>query len=548
MKKPKSIDTEGGAKVDKNGYCDAVYNCVLGIDVHSSQHVCTCTHTEYPPDSPPRNVTVHKVFGTKAKDLKALVDWVVNFTPDIEIIACESTGIFWIPLYTALEAAGIPQSKIWVLNAQEVKAVAGKKTDEQDSERICNFVRMGNGRPSFVPSYLVRSLRSIGRRIIQLAKRNSQDKNCLHREHNLAGMFPSAVFSDLSGKAASAILETAFAYHLGAMTQEELKRTIREKGKRLKASPDEILEALLSQPSEGSLIALGSFKRELAFHTKELEYLEHELWVRLEFYFPEEIKLLESIPGVGQKCIMTILSEIGDQITHFRNSKAFCSWLGLVPGNCESGGKKYHTRCTRGNKFIRTALIECAQALSHSKNNSLVDTFKVLKERRGYNKAIVALAHKIARITYAVLTKRVPYEAKNSNVLREHRIERFQRAEKGLKEVGLKPDGNGGIVEKEPSNKQASKAQRKVDKRAADVAPAQESASCVAGSSVETNAPSLEPQSSSASTGKLVRSNRGKGVFLGWDNAMNEEPKPRKAKPAKRSLHDSHQLHTPQRE
>ena len=135
---------------------------------------------------------------------------------------------------------------------------------------------------------------------------------------------------------------------------------------------------------------------------------------------------------------MGLVCELGDDLSKFTSVKHFCSWLGICPGNSESAGKRYSGKCAKGNKYLRTLLIETAQGVALSKKGALFEQFQTLKERRGHNRAIVAVAHKLAKIIFAVYRDKTSYKEQASGQLKEHRIKRLARAASSLSEVNLK--------------------------------------------------------------------------------------------------------------
>lgn len=133
--------------------------------------------------------------------------------------------------------------------------------------------------------------------------------------------------------------------------------------------------------------------------------------------FTEEIKLLQTIPGVGLQSAIAILSEIGIDMKVFPSSKHLASWCGISPGNNESAGKNRSGKTTQGDKFLKSALLEIA---SHScrkngKDSFLKRKFISIAVRRGKKKAIVAVAHKILIAVYFILKNREPYREPDNN-------------------------------------------------------------------------------------------------------------------------------------
>ena len=155
--------------------------------------------------------------------------------------------------------------------------------------------------------------------------------------------------------------------------------------------------------------------------------------------YEETIKRLCAIPGIKELSALKIISEIGTDLSSFRSCEAFCSWIGICCGNNESAGKAKKTGTPKGNSYLRAYLTEVGQAIGLVKTLSTVlrKIFQAFKERRGHNRAVVAVAHKIARIIYTMLKNSVAYIEMTSSELEKVRFKRLQASIRNAKEVGL---------------------------------------------------------------------------------------------------------------
>ena len=120
--------------------------------------------------------------------------------------------------------------------------------------------------------------------------------------------------------------------------------------------------------------------------------------------------MLQTIPGVSKQVCAGILSEIGNEMENFISNKHLASWAGICPGNNESAGKKYSTRVTQGNKYLKSVLIEAAWSASHTKNTHLAYKHYVIAKRGGAKKAAMAVAHKILTAAYFILRDKTEYK------------------------------------------------------------------------------------------------------------------------------------------
>jgi transposase len=125
-----------------------------------------------------------------------------------------------------------------------------------------------------------------------------------------------------------------------------------------------------------------------------LATLEQRIQHKLEPY-AAQVALLQEIPGVDWTLAAVIIAELGIDMSVFQSVSQLSSWAGVCPGNNESAGKRKSSRIPKGNIYLKTALVEAANAAARTKGTYLRDKFYRLKARRGYKRAVVAIAHKI---------------------------------------------------------------------------------------------------------------------------------------------------------
>jgi transposase len=141
-----------------------------------------------------------------------------------------------------------------------------------------------------------------------------------------------------------------------------------------------------------------------------LKRFEHELLNGLSAWH-SELVLLQIIPGIDIMGAAMLLVEISAQMEGFGSAERLASWVSICPGNNESAGKRKMGKIRNGNAWVRRLLCEFAQAVSRSRC-ALEDKFAALSIRKGHKKSIVALAHKMLRIIFAVLRNKMPYRDK----------------------------------------------------------------------------------------------------------------------------------------
>jgi transposase len=369
---------------------ETLHKRVAGIDVHRMKHVVTVLV-----EDEAGHLSRHpREFGGFKRDLKALAAWLCELR--VELVILESTGIYWKSVYARLEEAGL---RIWVVNAHHVKHVPGRKTDVADSEWLAQLGRYGLVRASFIPPKDLRELRLVSRYRRKVEANLAAETNRLHKLLDDAGIKLGGLVSDINGQAARAMVDGL----IDGLAPSDL---IKLSG-RLKAPRESLLASLDGELSARHRLVL----REIREHMRQLE----DRLEKLDAYLRDAMvpyawawTLLQTIPGIGEIAAAMILIEIGDDLAHFGNADRFASWAALCPGNHESAGKKKSGKTRKGNSLVRYLLCEAA--------NGAIRTLSVFREkyrglvvRRGHKKAIVAIAHKLIRTIYFMLTRRQPY-------------------------------------------------------------------------------------------------------------------------------------------
>jgi transposase len=370
----------------------ALYHRVIGLDVHQAK-ITACAIIEHDDG---KIEIIEREFGAFKRDRRALAEWARELAP--ESVVMESTGTYWKSPYAALEKVGIFSS---VVNARHVKRVPGRKTDIADARWLASLARAGLLQGSFVPPEQMRQLRLVSRQRQKLVSQCSAEKNRLHKILTDGGIRLNVVVSDIHGRSARAMIKAL-------IEGRPLHEVLNHKG-RLHASREELLEAL----STDELSETHRFvAAEILEHIEELERriarMDQYLLDALKDHWPL-LDLLETIPGIDRRGAAMLLVEIGTDMSVFGSAERIASWVGICPGNNESAGKRKSGRIRRGNPWVRRLLCEFAQAAARTRCG-LKAKFDSLKIRKGYKKAIIALAHKMLRIIYAMLRNRTYYK------------------------------------------------------------------------------------------------------------------------------------------
>ena len=367
---------------------ETIHRCAAAIDVHQAK-LTVCIQIE---DEQGEVETHLQEFGGFKRDRIAMAEWIASFNPDCVVM--ESTGIYWKSPYAFLEKVGI---FALVVNARHVKNVPGRKTDLADAQWLATLARSGLLNGSFIPPKDLRELRLVSRQMQNLTDDLAGEKNRLHKILVDSGIRLSVVVSDINGVAAREMIEALLD---GKMPQEILKIVNTQ---RLRASEEELLDALEGDISENHRFVLLKTIKHIEYLEKSLNEFRAQLLQQLKPH-QAALEIMQTIPGLDINGAAMLLVEIGDDMDVFGSAEKLSSWAGVCPGNNESAGKHKKGKQRKGNKYVRRILCEAAHAASRTQC-ALQDKFKSLLVRRGRKRAIFALAHKILKIIFVLISR-----------------------------------------------------------------------------------------------------------------------------------------------
>jgi len=368
-----------------------IYRRCAGLDVHEkSVFVCARILRGNQLE------IVEATFPTFTEDLEALRDWLIRHR--IQRVAMESTGVYWRPVWNVLEQCG--KLDLILLNPQHVKALPGHKTDRVDAARIAELAQYDLVRASFVPSAEIRELRDLVRRRVHLTEDRNRVSNRIHRLLELQNVKLSSVLGKVTGTTARSIPE-------GLATATTIKPealALLATHKRVRAKREQLAKALRCRPTDHFRFLLRELLEELDRLTGKIALMESRIEERMLPY-RELIGRLCEIPGVDRLTVWTLISEIGVDMGRFPDSGHLASWCGLCPGNANSAGKRHSGRTSKGNRYVRRALVQSAWAAARivRKRNFFTALFYRVSSRGGMKKAAVAVAHRILVIVYSMI-------------------------------------------------------------------------------------------------------------------------------------------------
>jgi len=367
--------------------------CGCGLDVHQAT-VVACLLTLR------KGEKIHKqmrTFGTATRELLSLRTWLLG--EGCTHVAMESTGVYWKPIYALLEGV----VEVVVANAHHVKKVPGRKTDVKDAEWLADLLCHGLLRSSFVPPKPIRELRDLVRYRRKLVQSQAAERNRLLKVLEDSNIKLASVATDVFGLSGRLMLRALIE---GRTTPQEMAALA--KG-RLRNKIPQLELALEGNVEEHHRFLLELQLQRLEAAENDLATLEQRIQERLEPY-ATQLQLLDEIPGVDWTVAAVIIAELGVDMTVFQTVSQLVSWAGICPGNNESAGKRKSGRISRGDVYLKSALVEAANAAARAKGTYLRDKFYRLKARRGYKRALVAVAHKILVAVYHILSQNVSYK------------------------------------------------------------------------------------------------------------------------------------------
>lgn len=414
-----------------------------------------------------RQETSVRQFPTFTADLHALANWLE--AAQVETVAMESTGVYWIPAFEILEARGF---EVLIVNARHIKNVPGKKSDVLDCQWIQQLHTYGLLQGSFIPTAQIRALRSYIRHRDSLIRHRSAHIQHIQKALQLMNLKLTNVLSDITGRTGMDIINAILAGERNPQLLAQFRH-----GKCAK-SEEEIAKSLQGNFKPEHLFALQQMVEMFDFYNQQIAVCDTQIETLYAVFKPQidpstqplpkpkyagrrtrneptfDLRTalyqsvgvdLTAIDGIHVLTAQTVISEIGLDMSRWPTVKHFASWLGLCPHNDVSGGKVQKRYSKKSTNRAAQALRNAARALSRSQS-ALGAYYRRMRARKGVMQANVAAAHKLARIIYFMLKYKKPYhdpgvqayEAKQTALRLKH-LQR-QAARLGMKLAPLSTD------------------------------------------------------------------------------------------------------------
>lgn len=424
---------------------EVIYKKACGVDVHKSFIVAViCDSTSVKPQY------LRKRFSTFNNSLIEFRKWLL--ANDCQNVCMESTGKYYVPVYNALEGY---ISNVVVANPKWVRCIKGEKDDNKDAKWIADLFKLGIVRSSFIPTKDIRVLRELTRYLYKLTNMRTSEKNRFTNSLTVGNCKLDMVFSDIFGKSSSAIINTIL-----SQNEYEDKDILENVCKNCKSSSEDILNAVNGISwNDAQKERMTVIQEHIDYLNESIKSLRKTIDVLVKPY-ESYINFLCTIPGIDRRSAITIISEIGTDMSQFSSHHRLVSWAGLAPGCNESAGKKKSVKISRAGVYLKPALVEIAHAAVIDKHCDYYSVkYKQISKRRGKKRAIIAIARKIlVAIYHMLLTGEVfnPSDMANVETSDKDRIKytknNFVQSTKQLFSLGLTQEEIVILINSQNSN------------------------------------------------------------------------------------------------
>ena len=374
---------------------------VCGLDVHKDS-VFACIVNE-------KGVVFQEKFGVLTPELEQLAAALQEH--DVDEVCMESTSVYWMPVWRVLERYVMD---LKLVNPYFIKQLPGKKSDVKDAEWIATCLLKDLIRGSYVPADIIQQLRQYDRRISdlnaecvrKLGKLDAALQRCNIRISNYVSTTDGKSYKDVVRLISEGIRDPA------ALLKVIHGRITNRVGK------DVIQASLKGVISDTDIDVIRQLREEVDLAQRHKDECQSKMDAICQQYFPEQLKNLQSIPGVKGRSATAIIAEVGSDVSSFQDAAHLVSWCGLKPRNEESAGKIKARSITHGNRYLRKTLIECAWAASKTQGCYLnkFSYYQTVVRRKNKMKVQVAIARKILTAVWYVLHDNVAYRDYNPDI------------------------------------------------------------------------------------------------------------------------------------
>lgn len=367
---------------------------VCGLDVHKdSVYLCILSST---------GEIVEKVFGVLTFQLAKMRDLMLKH--HVQEVGMESTSVYWIPIWRILE----PHFKLKLVNPYFIKQLPGHKSDVKDAQWIAECMLKELVRGSFVPPERIQQLRQYDRRIFdlddeinrKLSKLDVALQRCNIRLSNYVSNTDSKSYKEVVARISEGITDPK------ALVEEIHGRIINRHGRKT------IIAALTGVITQADSDMMRQIREEIDIAERHKQECIDKMQEICEKEYSDQLRNLQTIPGVKLRAATSLIAEIGIDMSHFETANHLASWSGLKPRNDESNKVIKSKRITHGNRYLRRTIIECSWAASRTQGCffSRFSYHQTQVRKKTKMKVQVAISRKLLICAWHILSKNVPYQ------------------------------------------------------------------------------------------------------------------------------------------
>ena len=367
---------------------------VCDLDVHKdSVYLCILSST---------GEIVEKVFGVLTFQLAKMRDLMLKH--HVQEVGMESTSVYWIPIWRILE----PHFKLKLVNPYFIKQLPGHKSDVKDAQWIAECMLKELVRGSFVPPERIQQLRQYDRRIFdlddeinrKLSKLDAALQRCNIRLSNYVSNTDSKSYKEVVARISEGITDPK------VLVEEIHGRIINRHGRKT------IIAALTGVITQADSDMMRQIREEIDIAERHKQECIDKMQEICEKEYSDQLRNLQTIPGVKLRAATSLIAEIGIDMSHFETANHLASWSGLKPRNDESNKVIKSKRITHGNRYLRRTIIECSWAASRTQGCffSRFSYHQTQVRKKTKMKVQVAISRKLLICAWHILSKNVPYQ------------------------------------------------------------------------------------------------------------------------------------------
>jgi transposase len=371
-----------------------------------------------------------EVFGAVTSQLYALRDWLL--AQEVRSVAMEATGVYWLPLYAVLEAAGL---KVIMVSGRHMRNVPGRKTDMSDAQWGSTLHMHGLLQAGFVPPAHIRRLQDYMRLRNDHISMAGMHIQHMHKALERMNVKLHDVISDVAGVSGQAVVRAILE---GERDPQRLLALCDKRIQRTKA--EAVKESLRGTWAEEHLFALAQAVQSFDHYQRQIQDCDRQIELLLQEFDPPDDGApsaqakprtnpgknapkiphlreilrhicgghdLAQLPAYSEYTVLQLLSEVGTDLSKWPSEKHFTSWLNLAPGTHQSGKRKRSVKRKRNRAGRLFCVI--ARSLAKSKDIALGGFYRRIAARRGGLVANLATARKLATLFWRIMVKGTDY-------------------------------------------------------------------------------------------------------------------------------------------